>query len=289
VQRGKYFVITESVKKLLQPLRKPYTQVGFVIQWGYFHYKTRFFSVDRFQNEDIQYVIRLLKADLSVSDFRAAYESSIVYYHRAIILEELGYHDFDSKKIEFNYELGRLVAKRLRPKQIFYQIVRYLKAHRIVLPSAHFLINAITYAFRHFEDRLRDNLRENLSEDDTTLLNKLLADMTSETTRIYQISRLKRINQNIQPSRIRANLEDFTYIKELFFRLLSIVERLRSPDGAMSQDVIHRVPATTTPSGPSGLRLFSFSRSATPICNTYTCCLSFTFSFIPIRTVSLRY
>ena len=239
VQRKKYFNITPPVRKLIQPLRKPYTQVGFVLQWGYFLYTTRFFSVDRFQDKDISYIIRLLGAGLSVAGFRTAYESSIVYYHRTIILEELGFHDFDGKKTEFNYELGRLVAKRLRPKQIFYQITQYLKARRIVLPSAHFLVNAITYAFRHFEDRLRDSLRENLWEADTTLLDALLEDMASEESRIYQISRLKKVNQNVQPSRIRASLEDFLYIKELFFRLLPIVQRLRFPEGALSEDIIH--------------------------------------------------
>jgi hypothetical protein len=47
------------------------------------------------------------------------YESSIVYYHRTIIVEGLGYHNFDGKKTEFNYKLERLVAKRIRPNQIF--------------------------------------------------------------------------------------------------------------------------------------------------------------------------
>lgn len=238
VQQKKYFYVTDSVKRLMRPLRKPWTQVGFLLQWGYFGYTARFFSVDRFQDDDIQFIIGQLNATITVEYFRTAYESSIVYYHRTIILDELGYHDFESKKNEFDYELQRLVAKRQRPKQIFYQIVQYLKARRTVLPTAHYLINAITYAFRHFEDRLRDMLREGLHLEDMMLLDELLQDMESEESRIYRISRLKKINQKVQPSRIRASLQDFTYIKELFFQLLPITRRLQVPGGPVSQDLI---------------------------------------------------
>lgn len=239
VQRKKYFYISGAMSELLLPLRRPWTQVGLLLQWGYFRYTGRFFSVDRFQDEDIQFIIRHLDLSIAVETFRANYPSAVVYQHRMVILDKLGYHSFESTKREFDYELGRLVVKRLRPKQIFYQMIRYLKARRIVLPTAHFLVNAITYAFRHFEDRLRDSLRANLREGDTILLNELLEDMASATSHIYQISRIKRVNQNIQPSRIRASLEDFTYIKELFFRLRPIIERLQLPEGVMSQDVIH--------------------------------------------------
>jgi len=239
VQRKKYFYVSGAMSELLKPLRKPWTQVGFLLQWGYFRYTARFFSVDRFQDEDIQFIIRHLDISVTVEAFRANYPSAVVYQHRSVILDKLGYHSFESRKSEFDYELLRLVAKRLRPKQIFYQMIRSLKAHRIVLPTAHFLINAITYAFRNFEDRLRDSLRENLWEEDTALLDELLEDMSSETSRIYQISMLKRINQNLQPSRVRASLEGFIYIKELFFWSLPMVERLRFPEGVVSQDVIH--------------------------------------------------
>ncbi|MEM8970249.1 MAG: DUF4158 domain-containing protein, partial [Bacteroidota bacterium] len=239
VQRKKYFYVSAGIHELLQPLRKPWTKVGFLLQWGYFHYAGRFFSVDRFQEQDIQFIIRQMNVSITPETFRANYPSAVVYQHRSVILDKWGYHSFESRKGEFDYELGRLVAKRLRPKQIFYQMTNYLKAHRIVLPTAHFLVNAITYAFRHFEDRLRDSLRENLQDEDSALLKELLEDMASESSRIYQISRLKRINQKIQPSRVRASLEDFSYIKELFFRLLPIVERIQFPEGVMSQDVIH--------------------------------------------------
>lgn len=239
VQRKKYFYVSGAMGVLLQPLRKPWTQVGFLLQWGYFRYTARFFSVDRFQDDDIRFIIRYLNLSITIETFRANYPSAVVYHHRSMILDRLGYHSFESKKKEFNYELGRLVTKRLRPKQIFYQMIRYLKAHRIVFPTAHFLVNEITYAFRHFENQLRDSLRENLRGEDTVLLNGLLEDLASEASRIYRISRLKRVNQNIQPSRVRNSLEDFTYIKGLFFRLLPVVERLRFPEGVISQDVIH--------------------------------------------------
>jgi len=160
VQRNNYFYISDLVKELINPLRKPWTQVGFLLQWGYFRYTDRFFSVERFQDNDIQFLIQQLKVDISVEDVRKNYISTVIYEHRTTILRALGHADFDSKKQEFDYELNLLVAKRLRPKQIFGHLVQYLKARRVALPTAHFLINAITHAFRHFEEQLRSILAE---------------------------------------------------------------------------------------------------------------------------------
>ena len=239
VQRKKYFYVSEVIRELLYPLRKPWTQVGFLLQWGYFRYTGRFFSVDRFHDEDVQFIIQHLSLSITVETFRANYPSAVVYQHRSVILDRSGYHTFESKKSDFDYELQRLVAKRQRPKQIFYQVVQYLKARRIVLPTAHFLINAITYAFRHFEERLRDTLQKSLHPEDMILLDKLLEDIESEGSAIYRISKLKRVNQKIQPSRIRTSIQDFNYIKELFFQLLPVAERLQTTGGPVSQDLIY--------------------------------------------------
>jgi hypothetical protein len=80
-------------------------------------------------------------------------------------------------------------------------VIQYLKARRIVLPTAHFLINAITYAFRHFEERLCDALQKSLHPEDTILLDRLLDDVKTEGSAIYRLSKLKRVNQKTQPSR----------------------------------------------------------------------------------------
>lgn len=238
VQRKKYFYVSDQVRELINPLRKPWTQVGFLLQWGYFRYTNRFFSVERFQENDIQFLVQQLRMDISVEDFRKNYISAVIYEHRTTILKALGYADFDSKKQEFDYELNRLVAKRLGPKQIFGHLVQYLKAQRVALPTAHYLINTITHAFRHFEVQLRSILNEALLPEDKFYLNQLLEDIVTDAG-VYRLSRLKRINQKIQPSRIRASLEDFIYIKELFFQLLPIVQRLQVPNGPISQDSMY--------------------------------------------------
>ena len=238
VQRKKYFYISDLVRELVSPLRKPWTQVGFLLQWGYFRYTDRFFSVERFQDDDIQFLIHHLKVDISVADFRRNYTSTVIYEHRTTVLRVLGYTDFDSRKQEFDYELNRLVAKRLRPKQIFGHLIQYLKARRVALPTAHYLINAITHAFRHFEEQLRSILYEALLPEDKFYLDQLLVDIVTDTG-VYRLSKLKRINQRIQPSRIRASLEDFVYIKELFFQLLPIMQGLQVPNGPISQDSMY--------------------------------------------------
>ncbi len=179
-----------------------------------------------------------LKTDIKeLGDPLASYYGSVVYEHQAMILRIAGYQAFKDKPNEFTYELNRLVAKRLRPKQVFFQIVQFLKAKRIELPTAHFLVQAITDQFRDFEQNLSESLKTILSARETTLLENLLTQLKSQDLAgqgPYVLSALKRLNQTTQPSRIKGSVQDFRQIKSLFFQLLPVFDKLK-----VSVDLLH--------------------------------------------------
>ena len=239
VQRKKYFYVSEPIAAILyKRLRKPQTRIGFLLQWGYFQYTGRFFFPERFHEQDIAFVATHLRIDTEdLGDPLVSYYGSVVYEHQAIILRLAGYQAFKDKPDEFSYELNRLVAKRLRPKQVFFQIVQFLKAKRIELPTAHFLVQAITDQFRDFEQNLSESLKTILSAPEISLLEDLLTQLKSKDLvdkGPYIISALKRLNQATQPGRIKGSVQDFRQVKTLFFQLLPVFDSLR-----VSVDLLH--------------------------------------------------
>ncbi len=244
VQRKKYFYISEPIATILyKRLRKPQTRIGFLLQWGYFQYTGRFFFPERFHEQNIAFVATHLRIDTKeLGDPLVSYYGSVVYEHQAIILRLAGYQAFKDKTDEFSYELNRLVAKRplggpIRPKQVFFQIIQFLKAKRIELPTAHFLVQAITDQFRDFEQNLSDSLKTILSQREILLLENLLTQLRNQDMvdqGPYVLSALKRLNQTTQPARIKGSVQDFRQVKSLFFQLLPVFDRLR-----VSVDLLH--------------------------------------------------
>ena len=239
VQRKKYFYVSQPITAILyKRLRKPRTRLGFLLQWGYFQYTGRFFFPERFREPDIAFVASHLKVDINDGDDPlSSYYGSVVHEHQRMILRVGGYQAFKDKSDEFAYELQRLVAKRLRPKQIFFQIAQFLKAKRIELPTAYFLTQAITNQFRDFEQNLSDSLKAILSEQETSLLENLLTQLKSQypvEQGPYILSVLKRLNQTTQPGRIKGSVQDFRQVKALFFQLLPVFDRLK-----VSVDLLH--------------------------------------------------
>lgn len=67
------FSIDNELDKELNNLRTPSTKVGFLLQYGYFKASRRFFFVNRFQSEDIEYAVKALgfsKDDIDLSSYK---------------------------------------------------------------------------------------------------------------------------------------------------------------------------------------------------------------------------
>ena len=240
MQRKKYFYVSQPIAAILyKRLRKPRTRLGFLLQWDYFQYTGRFFFPERFREPDIAFVASYLKAEIDdADDPLSSYYGSVVHEHQRMILQVAGYQAFKDKSGEFTYELQRLVAKRLRPKQIFFQITQFLKMLNVLnCRLAYFLTQAITNQFRDFEQNLSDSLKAILSEQETSRPENLLTQLKSQYPTEqgpYVLSVLKRLNQTTQPSRYQGSVQDFRQVKALFFQLLPVFDRLK-----VSVDLLH--------------------------------------------------
>jgi hypothetical protein len=60
------FSINKDLEAKINHLRTPTNKVGFLIQYGYFKACKRFFVVNRFRQEDIEYAAKLLGISLAL-------------------------------------------------------------------------------------------------------------------------------------------------------------------------------------------------------------------------------
>ena len=124
-ERKKFFNLPGTVKSSLENLRSTENQIFFILQFGYFRSRQRFFA-GHFHKTDLEYVSG--KFDLPiVSAKNLPYSRSSILRHQKIILDYFGVR-FIGKSDEMNLlkEATGLVQTMVRPVKIFWQLVEKL-------------------------------------------------------------------------------------------------------------------------------------------------------------------
>jgi hypothetical protein len=79
------------------------------------------------------------------------YKKNSFWRHQKIIVNILGYTLFgDLKKDFLDDEIGSLIVKQVRPRQVFLKLVEFLKSRKIEIPSYHIIAGLVTNRFIYF-------------------------------------------------------------------------------------------------------------------------------------------
>ncbi|APD08189.1 transposase for transposon Tn1546 [Flavobacteriaceae bacterium UJ101] len=198
--------------------RKKISQIGFILQLGYFKSNKKFFNIEQFYEEDIKHVSKLLDIDNKINIFKYG---TILYNHRKKILDILGYRDFNSFKPTFEKEAEALVKTSLKPKAIFYSLIDFLEEHKVEQPRYYVFAETISKALNAFEVNLTNQLDEILTEDKKKTLDDLIALPVSTDEKItaknpYLITKLKKPIQSKATKKIQASMKEFLIVKDLY-------------------------------------------------------------------------
>jgi hypothetical protein len=148
------FSINKELAAKINHLRTPTNKVGFLIQYGYFKACKRFFVVNRFRQEDIEYAARLLGISLRKIDF-PQYKKKIPIDHQHAILKLLDFRSFDENvELWIEKELKRRVEHFIDPREVFFEILHLLHLQHIEIPSYHRLAESITRYYIDHEEKL---------------------------------------------------------------------------------------------------------------------------------------
>lgn len=94
-ERKRFFYLPNWADKLVWSFRTPTNQVGFILQFGYFKATGRFFSAQKFRQNDIAFIARRLNIHSSmIALFQ--YNRTTFERHQSLILSNMGIQKFDA-------------------------------------------------------------------------------------------------------------------------------------------------------------------------------------------------
>lgn len=122
IERKKFFTLPTSLQESFDDLRTPTNKVCFLVAFGYFKARRKFFG-KQFRPPDVEFVAT--RFDLESNDVAtSAYDKQTALRHQQTILDFFGYDRFDETGQEFaSREVAAKVRAHRRPKTIFLELV----------------------------------------------------------------------------------------------------------------------------------------------------------------------
>ncbi len=233
-ERKKYFRVPKWAEKCIEKFRSPTNKVGFVLMLGYFRAVKRIFIPKKYHEYDCRYVANQLGISTDQVDLDM-YNRKTQSRHKEIMLKNMGYKSFNNNIYkEFMDETDYLVAKQLKPRTVFRELLDYLIRNKIEVPTYNFFAKAISISINQYEKKLLQIVGDNITRDQKILLDELIGIFEEEKAQEEQnnqrnqniLTRLKRINQSLRPGKINKSVDNFDMLRQLFHMLENLINAL---------------------------------------------------------------
>ena len=231
LQRKACFEFSNKLINLAMKLREPSTQIGFLLNWGYFKVSKKFYAIENFNARDISYVAKAL--GYNDTDFQAdKYTSRTRQRYQLEIIGLFGFTKFDSVFEErLGCEVASMVRQHLKPKLIFWRCVDMIIEAKISFPSYHKIQNLILKKMAGYKSELNITIEKHLSSNSRTILDAL-CEQESESNQ-FKLTLLKKPSQANTPVKIKSRLIDMTLLSELHIHVEPTLKRLCLPPAAI--------------------------------------------------------
>ena len=214
-ERKRFFTFPNAIKEKASTLRKPSTQIGFLLSCGYFKATKKFFRPEDFHQNDVAYVARSL--NFAPEEFIPdQYVQSTRQWHQDFILAFYGYRRFDKAALQIiQSEISSMMRSQLKPKLIFWRCVDILIRERVQTPVYFQLSELILTAFNQRKKELSSVIHQQLRPETKALLDGLFTQETDSPYARYKLTLLKELSQSSKPTQIKERSADLLYLAEL--------------------------------------------------------------------------
>lgn len=222
--RALCFAITPEAEIKIKRLRTDVNKIGFLLQYGYFKVCKRFFTVNRFRREDLEYVASTLELKFNKIDFKQ-YKKKMPITHQQAILELFGYKSLDQDSVLWLEDaLQRDVKRLVEPRKLFFTVLNLLHDRKIALPSYHLLSELISKHYLAHEEDLLKIIRVYSTPEQENRLSELLT--INENSHQMKLTQFKVINQSLNPKAIQASVALFEQLANVFNIVFPIAQAL---------------------------------------------------------------
>jgi len=222
-ERSLYFTLTQPERDARAGLRALPSQLYFMLQLAYFKDKQRFFSFTFADAAaDVAYLLAQEGLPPAATDF-ASLDRRTIGHQRRLILTLFRYRHCGPAERQQILTCAQQAARRTcRPVYIFREIIQYLLAQRIVLPSYTVLQDLVGKVLTEEQQRLMHVLQTNLAPHERAACDALLV----ETDGHYPLTQLKHTPKDISLGEMRRELGRGAQLRALYPVAQQIMPRL---------------------------------------------------------------
>lgn len=238
--RDAVFALTAEAQPYFKALRTPVSKLSFVLQYGYFRARYRFYEPDRFHTRDIQYVVRhfhltSLKAVATgdtLRDLRAQLGGATATRHRQEILRLERFVLPDDNALRLLEGQAQAQSQRQTGKvQVFDAVLEYCIKQRWVIPSYSTLCGIVGRCYQSVEDRLVDIVALHVQPQQKQ---DLLALLAPGGKRASLLTEAKTTDQSIRTQSMQSNAKQLQQFREFFFANKTAIDQLALTDQALA-------------------------------------------------------
>ena len=249
--RETHFTLSQPARDYFNALRSPTSRLSFVLHYGYFRARGRFFESGRFHTRDIQYVVTMFQlrrlkdqtTGTQVDALKATLGGANASRHRQKILQLEHWRDQDvdtqRRLLEHAYWQAE---KRTGPAQLFMALVDYCWKNRWVIPAYHTLSELVGRCYQDVEQRSLAIIGAQLSAERQRELLALLRQTERGRSLLVEA---KAVDQSLRTRSMQDNALKLAELKALYLSNLPVIEALNLSDQAVTYYAHWIVKATT--------------------------------------------
>ena len=234
-ERRSYFEYSGSVKEYVRRLRSPENKASFILQYGYFKAKGRFYEPAQFQIKDVNYIYRTFGLTRSVSSFdkekfNKLFGGANSTRHRNEILRIEGWKHYDNQwRTTLTKHAYDETKKQAPPAEMLFSLVAYCWQYRVTIPSYEELSVIISQCYLEFEKEALERIKKQLSRTNKISLEEMFKLNEKNMSTLAQI---RKIDQSTRTQSMKKNAETLKLFSHYFFDNETLINNLGLSDQA---------------------------------------------------------
>lgn len=230
-ERQVLFQLSLEAKGFYKSIRTPINRLTFILHYGYFRARGRFFKAVQFHFKDIQWVckqhflralIPLDKRAITAQLERVSAATTSRYMHEILRLER--WREMDALALQQLEAHARWQAeKQTGLDTLFLALTAYCWKNRCIIPSYTTLCEVVSRASRNVEERLFTIVDERLTPERQAALLELLG--PNDRTQAVLVE-YRTVDQSIEPRALQENARLLSSLKQLYLEHLEAIEAL---------------------------------------------------------------
>lgn len=231
-ERKRFLKYHEEIRDYAETMKSPTKKVCFLLAASYFKVTQKFYP-NIFHKKDVSFLCDRLQINIRDIDV-SSYDRQTYSLHKRVLLDLLGCTAFDQNAADqLVEEMTPMILSHVKPREILFSMIEYLRRHHIEIPSYHALSLIITTGLLKHKKSLTVVIRQHLSKETRrlldTLMEKVINEETGQSMNRYRLTWLKKSSQSLRPGEIHGNIEELKILHDLYCRIESIIEVLRLP------------------------------------------------------------